>query len=57
VFDADPDTAGDQSGGHTWPDATRGEPTDAGNTMTREINANDLIWDFFAAHPKTSKDE
>ena len=57
VFDADPDMAGEQGGGHTWPDATWGEPTDVGNTKTREINANDLIWDFFAAHPKTSRDE
>ncbi len=57
VFDADPDTPGDQGGGHTWPDATFGEPTDDGNRLTREINANDLIWEFFAAHPKTSGDE
>ena len=57
VFDADPNAAGDQGGGHTWPDATLGEPTDAGNTTTREINANDLIWDFFTAHPNTSGDE
>ena len=57
VFDAEPDTAGDQGGGHTWPDATVGEPTDAGNTMTREISANDLIWDFFAAHPRTPRAE
>ncbi len=57
VYDADPDTPGDQGGGHTWPDATLGGPADAGNTMTREINANDLIWDFFAAHPKRSGGE
>lgn len=57
VFDADPDATGDQGGGHTWPSATRGEPTDAGNATTHEINANDLIWDFFLAHPLTSNDQ
>jgi polyhydroxybutyrate depolymerase len=31
-------------GGHTWPDATVGQ-------TTHEINANDLMWEFFQDHP------
>ncbi|GAA4601170.1 polyhydroxybutyrate depolymerase [Actinoplanes octamycinicus] len=34
-------------GGHTWP----GTPVDNGNgTVTREIDANALMWDFFQRH-------
>ena len=37
-------------GGHAWPG---GEPGWAGGDVpTTEIAATDLIWDFFAAHPK-----
>ena len=38
------------NGGHTWPGAVqvrRNGPT------TQSIKATDLIWHFFAAHPKT----
>ena len=52
-------------GGHQWPDATfelrqRGPPSrfnpDFG-TLTHEISANDLMWDFFAAHPLSAARE
>jgi polyhydroxybutyrate depolymerase len=37
-------------GGHAWPG---GEPGwDGGDVPTTEVVATDLIWDFFAAHPK-----
>ena len=37
-------------GGHAWPG---GEPGWAeGDEPTTEVVATDLIWDFFAAHPK-----
>jgi len=38
-----------EGGGHTWPGAAIDVPL-LGET-TREINATDLIWDFFVAHP------
>jgi polyhydroxybutyrate depolymerase len=38
-------------GGHTWPgSAIDASPAVLGPT-THEINATDLIWEFFAAHP------
>ncbi len=40
-------------GGHQWPDARfEFQPQNFG-TATHEISANDLIWDFFVAHPLT----
>ncbi len=38
-------------GGHTWPDATLDFPEDILGVTTHEISANDLMWDFFLAHP------
>lgn len=36
--------------GHAWPG---GEPgSDRGDTPSKAINATDVIWDFFAAHPR-----
>ncbi|MFC1408437.1 RICIN domain-containing protein [Streptacidiphilus sp. N1-12] len=36
------------NGGHTWPDS----PQDNGNgTVTHEISADTLMWQFFQAHP------
>jgi len=55
VEDADGNGPGTEAGGHTWP----GSPIDLeqlfpgfqfGKT-TQEISANDLMWDFFVAHP------
>lgn len=36
-------------GGHTWPDAE--DYAGGAGPTTHEINANDLIWQFFASHP------
>ncbi len=49
VEDADGDGPGTDGGGHTWPDATIDIP--ALGATTHEISANDLMWDFFVAHP------
>jgi polyhydroxybutyrate depolymerase len=40
-----------EDGGHTWPGA-RVDVSRFGST-TRTVNATDLMWDFFLAHPKT----
>ncbi len=40
-----------EGGGHTWPGA---EPGAGGiGPVTDEISANELIWAFFVAHPKS----
>ena len=40
-----------EGGGHQWPDATfEAQPQNFGSA-THEISANDLMWDFFEAHP------
>ena len=54
IFDVDTVTAGDQGGGHTWPGSTLVLPPAikaALGQTTLEISANDLMWDFFLAHP------
>ncbi|HUH97315.1 MAG TPA: PHB depolymerase family esterase [Anaerolineales bacterium] len=38
-------------GGHAWPGGT-GPAWPGGDQPTHTISATDLIWDFFAAHPK-----
>ena len=38
-------------GGHQWPDATFEFLPQNFGSATHEISANDLIWDFFVAHP------
>lgn len=40
-----------EGGGHTWPDAAGTLPEAIVGTTTREINANELLWAFFEAHP------
>lgn len=37
-------------GGHAWPGGRKGEPAAA--QPTASISASELIWQFFAAHPK-----
>ena len=37
-----------EGGGHTWPGAA--DVARLGN-VTQEIDATDLIWEFFEAHP------
>ena len=54
VFDADLVTVGDQGAGHTWPgSAFLMTPffIDLIGLTSPEISANDLMWDFFLAHP------
>jgi polyhydroxybutyrate depolymerase len=54
VFDADLETPGEQGGGHTWPGSTvvLEPPWDQILGITSpEISANDLMWEFFQAHP------
>jgi polyhydroxybutyrate depolymerase len=38
-----------EGGGHTWPG---GRPTYVGKT-SRDINASQVMWEFFKAHPLT----
>ncbi|WP_257210738.1 hypothetical protein [Actinomyces ruminis] len=38
-----------EAGGHTWPGTS--VDLSALGTTTQEINASQLMWDFFAAHP------
>ncbi len=43
-----------EGGGHTWPGSTFELPAAAEEVIgftTQEISANDLLWDFFVAHP------
>ncbi len=57
VFDADLETPGEQGGGHTWPGSTFVLPPELEALLgltTHEISANDLMWDFFMAHPHPS---
>lgn len=42
-----------EGGGHTWP----GRPAKIERVLgpaTRDISANDILWEFFKAHPKTA---
>ena len=39
-------------GGHTWPDAEDYAPGGGAGPTTHEINANDLIWQFFEQHSR-----
>jgi len=38
--------------GHAWPGGTKGSRAGNVDEPTREISATDLMWDFFARHPK-----
>ncbi len=39
-------------GGHTWPGGPQYLPERAVGKVNKDINATDLIWNFFAQHPK-----
>jgi polyhydroxybutyrate depolymerase len=39
-----------QGGGHAWPGGQRGSRL--GDEPTQEISATDLMWEFFARHPR-----
>ena len=38
------------AGGHTWPGTSA--DLSALGTITQEINASQLMWEFFSAHPR-----
>ena len=42
-----------QGGGHAWPGGRRAWPF--GDRPTRELSATDIMWEFFASHPKASR--
>ncbi len=56
VEDADGAGPGVDGGGHTWPGASIDLELINPNfgKTTQEISANDLMWDFFLAHPLSS---
>lgn len=39
-------------GGHAWPAGAVDTPTDVGGVSTRPVGANELMLDFFEAHPR-----
>ena len=41
-----------KDGGHTWPDGYQYLPNILVGRTCRDINANEVIWDFFKNHPK-----
>ena len=49
-----------EGGGHTWPGSTfelSPEVEEVIGLTTHEISANDLMWDFFVAHPMPADTE
>lgn len=50
IEDADGDGPGTEGGGHQWPDPVFERSPGSLGHATHEINANDLIWDFFESH-------
>lgn len=40
------------NGGHTWPDGYQYLPETLVGRTTHDINANEVIWEFFSTHPK-----
>ena len=41
-----------KGGGHAWPGGHQFSPEFQIGKVTRDINANEIMWDFFEAHPK-----
>ncbi|MDQ7842789.1 MAG: PHB depolymerase family esterase [Armatimonadota bacterium] len=41
-----------EGGGHTWPGGPQYLPRAIVGRVSREINATEVIWQFFAAHPR-----
>ncbi|HEU4760491.1 MAG TPA: hypothetical protein VFT91_10995 [Dehalococcoidia bacterium] len=60
VEDADGDGPGTEGGGHQWPgsvsDLVVPPPQPSLGANTHQISANDLMWDFFLAHPMPDSD-
>jgi polyhydroxybutyrate depolymerase len=42
-----------EGGGHTWPGGPQYFPQFLLGRVCRDIDATQVIWDFFKAHPKT----
>src|SRR3972149_2013054 len=42
-----------EGGGHTWPGGPQSLPVAGGGGGSRDIDATRVIWDFFAAHPRS----
>ena len=42
------------NGGHTWPGGLQYLPKALVGRTCRDIDANEVIWDFFSTHPKTA---
>lgn len=40
------------NGGHTWPDGYQYLPESLVGRTSHDINANEVIWEFFSTHPK-----
>lgn len=40
-----------KGGGHTWPSREFGPELKVLGKSTKDVSANDLIWEFFAKHP------
>lgn len=41
-----------EGGGHTWPGGRQYLPRGIVGRVSRDVNANEVIWQFFAAHPR-----
>lgn len=41
-----------EGGGHTWPNAKQRLPSSVVGRICREIDASEVIWDFFRTHPR-----
>lgn len=41
------------NGGHTWPDGYQYLPESLIGRTSHDMNANEVIWEFFSTHPKT----
>jgi polyhydroxybutyrate depolymerase len=41
-----------EGGGHTWPNAEQRLPSSVVGRICRDIDASEVIWDFFRTHPR-----
>jgi polyhydroxybutyrate depolymerase len=41
-----------EGGGHTWPNAEQRLPSRVVGRLCRDIDASEVIWDFFRTHPR-----
>ena len=40
------------NGGHIWPGGMTNLPEERVGKLNKDINASELMWEFFKAHPK-----